>query len=203
MRDLEKLHVEEGQRWFDDTGGTDNLHYDYPLNENSHVFDVGGYQGNWTAEIIARYDPWISVLEPALEFFNVLKERFSFHPKVKLYNFGLSDANKFQFLFLNGAGSSLYKDGPSFEEVELKDAATSLVFQDIDLMSINVEGEEYKILPRLTETGIISRIDNLQIQFHTFYPNADEERNKIREALRKTHTETYCYEFIWESWKRK
>lgn len=73
----------------------------------------------------------------------------------------------------------------------------------IDLVKIDIEGGEYDVLPQLIETGLISRIRFLQIQFHRFVDGAVQKRENLREHLRKTHTESWCYPFIWESWEAK
>ena len=69
-------------------------------------------------------------------------------------------------------------------------------------MKINIEGGEYDLLDRLITTGLVGKIDNIQVQFHEFVPNAKERMQNIQKKLSKTHTPTYQYEFIWENWKR-
>ena len=68
-------------------------------------------------------------------------------------------------------------------------------------MKINVEGCEYEILNRLISTGLISIIDNIQVQFHNFVEDSKSLKDKISRDLIKTHRLTYQYEFIWENWK--
>jgi hypothetical protein len=58
------------------------------------------------------------------------------------------------------------------------------VFRDMDidritLLKINVEGRKYDILPHLTDTGLVSRIDNIQVQFHNFIDNSEENGSKL------------------------
>ena len=66
----------------------------------------------------------------------------------------------------------------------------------IDLMKINIEGGEYDLLFCLIEKDLISRINNLQIQFHSFVPNAKNNREKIINLLKKTHKKTKHYKHI-------
>ena len=42
------------QRWFRDKGDQ-TLRLNYDLNEHSVVFDLGGYEGQWSADIFQRY----------------------------------------------------------------------------------------------------------------------------------------------------
>ena len=64
-------------------------------------------------------------------------------------------------------------------------------------------GVEFPVLRRLLATDTVSRFVNLQIQFHSFVPNASDERERIREGLSKSHELTYDYPFLWENWRRK
>lgn len=71
-------------------------------------------------------------------------------------------------------------------------------------MAINAEGEEYPLLDRLIESGYISKIENLLVQFHDIYQKDAEERmNRIQRELLKTHRPVFQYKFVWERWKRK
>jgi hypothetical protein len=58
-------------------------------------------------------------------------------------------------------------------------------------------------LPRLIETGLISEIDNLQIQFHNLGPGSLAQMNGIQAELSKTHIPTWQYTWVLENWKRK
>ncbi len=103
---------------------------------------------------------------------------------------------------MNEDASSLYKSAASNVAVEIRDVCES--FPDsVDLMSINAEGAEYEILSRLIETKSISKIKNVQVQFHRIHPQAAEMRNVLCEKLKETHEETYCYPFVWENWTLK
>lgn len=188
----------------------------YDLNEQSVVLDVGGYRGQFTDDIVRRYNPHVYVYEPVREFYEDIVRRFKDNPKVIVFNRGLSNESTPVFLNKQGQNSSEYRGregqeqlppdpvfgAPVIETVQLEDAARAVEeFYYVDLMSINCEGGEFDIIPRLIETGLISRVKNLQVQFHRFYPGADAAREKIRESLRLTHTERFCYPWVWESWK--
>jgi hypothetical protein len=72
------------------------------------------------------------------------------------------------------------------------------------MISMNCEGSEYKILPRMIQTNIVTSFKNIQVQFHyENILNALEMRDRIRTKLSKTHVEQYCFPFVWESWRRK
>lgn len=193
--------------WFQDNGDK-TLRLDYPLNKDSVVFDLGGYEGQWAADIHCKYGCYVHVFEPSKIFFEGIRQRFSHNERIKVYPFGLASANSRQKLFLDENASSTYSNNTSsrFELIELRQA--NLFFSDhsiegIDLLKINIEGGEYDLLEYLISTGDINRIKNIQVQFHSFVPNALERMTAIQERLKATHELTYQYFFVWENWKLK
>ena len=68
---------------------------------------------------------------------------------------------------------------------------------------VSIEGGEYELLDHLIETGYVSSIENIQVQFHDFIPQAEDKMKKIQAHLRQTHVLTYQYPFVWENWRRK
>ena len=70
----------------------------------------------------------------------------------------------------------------------------------IDLIKINIEGSEYDLLDHLIETGLHTIVKNFQIQFHNIAPDSKDRMENIQEKLRKTHRQTYSYEWLWENW---
>jgi len=72
----------------------------------------------------------------------------------------------------------------------------------VDLLKINIEGGEYELLESIVEDEyLISRIKNIQVQYHTFVKNHVERRSFINSNLEKTHTRTWNYDWVWENWK--
>ena len=72
----------------------------------------------------------------------------------------------------------------------------------VDLAKMNIEGGEYDLLPALIDSGLMTRIDRLQVQFHLFEPSLAQAREAICEGLAKTHSRAWCYPFVWEEWRR-
>lgn len=193
------------KKWFKDEGDK-TLRLNYPLNENSIVFDVGGYEGKFADEIFNKYQCTIYVFEPVDKFYKSICERFKNNPKIKVFNFGLSDKDEEMMISISDDASSIHTDTNNKENIKLKSINDFILeneIQHIDLMKINIEGGEFQVLPELIDSNFIKNIDNLQIQFHNFIPNAIEMRNNIRKELAKTHQLTYDYYFIWENWKLK
>jgi hypothetical protein len=71
------------QKWFKD-GGDQTLRLDYALSKNSVVLDIGGYRGDWTAKIVARYGCRSYIFEPSPRFCDAIRQRFSGHDRVSV-----------------------------------------------------------------------------------------------------------------------
>jgi FkbM family methyltransferase len=183
--------------------------FEHELDENSLVIDAGGYEGDFTAEIAARYNCVIKVWEPVPEYAEIIKKRFEKNKKIEVIRAALGNCNRIENISIQGESSSIYSAKTNeqtipiqiFDIVEWFNRNSIL---SVSLMSINIEGGEYPLLDRLIESGYIRRIERLQIQFHNMYQKDAEERmEKIQKELSKTHELTYQYRFVWENWKRK
>lgn len=197
-------------KWHKDKGDS-LIRFDYQLGNKSVVFDVGGYKGDFAFRINQLFGCRVFVFEPANLFYQDCKTRFIGNSKIKTYNYGVSDVAESAVLNLNTSGSTLFPEElpPNMEsklateQVSLRtlpDILEELEVSMVDLMELNVEGAEFKILPHLIETGAIKKIRCLQVQFHKFFPDATLLRDQIRAKLLETHDELYCYPFVWESW---
>ena len=49
----------------------------------------------------------------------------------------------------------------------------------------------------------IVKINNIQVQFHSFIPDAKKKRDDIINLLSKTHKNDWSYYFVWENWSLK
>lgn len=204
-KDYHPFNQSEYLRWVQ-SSGDNTLRLDYKLNENSIVLDLGGYKGEWSEKIYNKYGCNIYVFEPVLEFFNQISEKFKNNEKIKFFNFGLSNRNDNIEIYLLDDASSVFSESQNSEKIKLVDIVKELAelsITNIDLMKLNVEGEEYNILNHLISCNLTSNIKNIQVQFHRHVENCNEMRNKIREELSKTHKLTYDFEYIWENWEIK
>ena len=182
---------------------SEELRYNYPLNENSIVFDVGGFEGIWAQTIYSKYGSTILVFEPVKEFYNNIKDKFSEQDKVQVYNYGLGTKDEAISIEVIGMSTSVLNTTEATEDVEIKDIQPILNrFANIDLLKLNIEGAEYDLLEYIIEKGLQNRLDNIQIQFHMNVADYEKRRQKIREELSKTHHLTYDYAYTHENWKR-
>jgi len=202
----ELIQYNRAKPWFE-IKGDETLRLDYDLDSNSIVFDVGGYKGQFAAEIFCRYNCITYVFEPVKDFFLEIEKKFLFNNKVIRYNYGLAGKNQEISISLSDNSSSVYLNGEKFEKIQLKSIVEFIESNNIthvDLIKINIEGGEYELLESLIENNCITRFKNIQVQFHDFIiENAKERMQKIQNQLTKTHELTYQFEFVWENWKLK
>lgn len=200
-----KLDGGELQRWRKDDGDKTHI-LDYDLNKNSVVIDLGGYTGVWGQLMIEKYNPNLYILEPVFSFYSGMVSKFSKNSKVRLMNVGIGTKNKDGLIYLSndstssniGAGESIKVKFNTFETI-----LESWNLHEVDLLQMNIEGDEYPILEHMIETGYINRIKNIQIQFHLGIDNAVERRDKIREKLTLNGFKIkYDYPFVWEAWTK-
>lgn len=195
------------KKWIE-ADGDSTLSLDYPLTDDSIVFDVGGLRGDWTAALLSRVSlivPTIYIFEPVPRLYDCICDRFREQPKVIPIGEALSDTSGEAMMTDDEEASSLHL-AMADTRVLTRDVEEFLELyqiQNVDLASINIEGHEFPLLNRMIDSGAVKKFDNIQIQFHAFYPNADVLRQEIQAKLSETHDCRFCYPFVWESWKRK
>ena len=205
-----KLHILKDEhtvitaKWYRDRGD-ETLRLNYPLNAESIVFDLGGYKGDFAADIYDKFQCRVYLYEPVERFYLECVQRFQNNPKITCLNYGLSNETGSFFISDEDNGSSLIKNNAvsQCEKVFVKSFSQELIdleIDRIDLLKINVEGAEFPILKHVLEKNLTAKVDHFQIQFHSFFPDAISERNAIRKGLSKTHDEVWNYPFVWESW---
>ena len=187
--------------------GDNTLRLFYDLSPESIVVDVGGYKGHWASEIYSIHQSNIYIFEPVKEFYKLIEKKFSKNPKIKVYNCGFSDKNKYEEIQISGNSSSIYSDNNSQKEkiqlIRFVDFIRENEIEGIELLKINIEGEEYNLLDDILNENIQGKIKNFQVQFHDFIPNAEKRMKNIQNRLSITHKLTYQYPFVWENWQLK
>lgn len=191
-------------KWFFNKGD-ETLLLRHSLDNNSIVFDVGGYVGDFSDGIVKKYDPYVYIFEPVKSYFDDLIQKYKENPKVKVFNFGLSDVDRDCDIGKSGETSSTYQSSGDIEKVKLVDIVgfvESLELKvPIALVSINIEGGEYPLLKRIIESGLIKQITALQVQFHRVTPDYEKKREQLIKKLCETHEVLYSYPFVWEGFK--
>jgi len=201
-----KLNDVEVRRWFGDKGDyTHNI--DYDLNEDSVIMDLCGYTGVWAKQIITKYNPNIYIIEPITKFYDGMVKTFESNDKVNLLNVGAGSEDKDGIIYLSGDGTSSNLKGGESVNVKFNTMETILDkwgIDSVDLIQINIEGDEYPLLEGMLKSGVINKFKNIQIQFHYGIEGDVERRVEIQKGLKDNGYEIkFNYPFVWESWYKK
>ena len=197
--------IRQYQLWVAAQGDkTHRLQYD--LDDRALVVDLGGYEGQWTSDIFAMYCCKVLVFEPVAEFAKQIRARFAKNNSIQVFQYGLASTSQEVQISVEANISSIYKTAEVMQQISLIKASD--FFEEhgitgVDLMKVNIEGGEYDLLDHLIDSGFISRVHDLQVQFHNFVPNAELRMRQIQEKLSNTHLLTYQYRFVWENWRLK
>ncbi len=189
--------------------GDNKASLNYPIKQESIVFDIGAYKGSLSKKVYKKFQCQLYLFEPLKEEYEYLKQYFKDNIEdVKVFNFGLLDKDQEMYFSDISGASSIFErpEGSLSINVKMKSFKSFVEensIESIDLMYINIEGSEYKLLNEIIDSGYIENINFLQIQFHTFVNDSTELRRLIREQLRKTHKCIFNYPFLWESWQKK
>tara|TARA_R110002020_G_scaffold268231_3_gene483384 strand:+ start:1633 stop:2253 length:621 start_codon:yes stop_codon:yes gene_type:complete len=202
----------DSDRWNAD-GGDLKLRYNYSLNSDSVVVDLGGYKGDFADIIHRKFNSNVYAFEPFKEFYDVMEGRFNSNKKIRVFNYGISDKTSTEDFHFSNDGSSLAavqrfseEDNKAVSKVEVrsfKEVYEELNFDVIDLLKINVEGAEYEILENIFENNYTTKIKNFQIQFHPEPPGAEEAYKRVTKVLSETHNQDWYYSWCWENWSLK
>ena len=200
----------EFEKWFREDGDRTRL-LGHNLSDESIVFEVGGYLGNFTNNLFNKFNCRIYVFEPVRDFYEKLCDRFKNNEKITIFNYGLANKNAEIYMKVdgdNGENSTILEreiiQNSKNEKVILKridDVMEENNIKCVDLLNINIEGGEFDLLNYLITTPVIYQIENIQVQFHDFVKNAETKRNIIHTKLYNTHRITYNYDFVWENWR--
>jgi FkbM family methyltransferase len=189
-----------------DADGDRTHRVNYDLNARSIVFDLGGYRGDWASDIFSRFCCTIHVFEAVPDYAAGLVRRFERNTSIHIYPFGLASADSVQSISVAEERSSAFAQGGRQVEMKLVRAAdffTQHAVDHIDLMKVNIEGGEYDLVEHLIAASLITKIANLQVQFHDIFPDAEARMQAIQASLRCTHELTYQFPFMWENWRIK
>ncbi len=193
-------------RWFRDDGDV-KLRLNYPeLREDSVIFDLGGYKGQFASDIFAKYGSEVYVFEPFQTFFQGLQERFRANYHIRVFGFGLAGRDETQRIYFHDDGTSVFRPSTNFQVIRIRRFSSFVQEHDIatiDLLKVNIEGSEYDLLDDIIGAGLQHRIRNIQVQFHRDIVHAYERMEDIKQTLRMSHNLTYEYPFVWENYRLK
>jgi len=183
--------------------GDNTLLTHFDLNEESIVYDFGGYVGDWTEKISKKYNPFIRIYEPVKTFYEFYYDKFIGNDKIEFVNKAIWSSFTEIYLGVNKSDSGIYCNG-DIEKVETVDVVTEIErFKKIDLIKINIEGSEYEVLNKMLYAGCHKKVFNLLIQFHDYIDNCEDMIKDIHYKFEKTHELIFSFPYIWEHWRIK
>ncbi len=152
-------------------------------NKEVVLYDVGANHGNYAMEamhVLREGSVKIRCFEPGRTTYHKLIERMHSYSNIDCYNFGLSDKEEVAVLYYDKPGSSLASlynrkldyFGINFskqEEVHLRtldDFYQSMKLNEIiNLLKLDVEGNEIKVLNGAKNLLAAKKIEMIQIEF--------------------------------------
>lgn len=186
----------------------DKKSVEFPLTKDSVVLDIGGYKGRWAKEILQRYEAKVFVFEPQEWAFKIAQAELQEFETAKLYNFGLGvESGKFEMEEFETDGASFILGTSTRQqsgEGELKEIAGWLYennFDTIDLVMMNIEGYEFKLIPYMIEKGIMQRVKFFMCQFHLRDWTDEEPYEAIRKQLGEFLEVHWDYGQVLTCWK--
>lgn len=186
----------EVKNWFA-VDGDNTLALDWGLNENSLVWEIGGFEGRWAQQIWDKFHCHIDVFEPQYWAVEKLKKRFDGIEKITIHPYGLMVPPReyeWETMSIGGYetdGAGLYSDKYPILAVPFRDINYELseLSKKVDLALMNIEGYEFELIPHLIETGKMKKFKHFWCQFHMGLGITDVNTRKdwIFSALSKTH----------------
>lgn len=164
--------------------------------DGARVWIVGGYQGRTTVALVEEWpEITFSVFEPQKWAYDQAVLATLKYPNIHNYNFGLANPGHAGSLPLgewHTDAASMFHQAKERnwangygDFVDVKDIVPSNG-DVIWLATINCEGGEFVLLPRLIETGQITQFKWLLIQWHAVYVTK-EACDQLKMALNASH----------------
>ena len=196
--------------WFADRGDS-TLRFDYPLTPDSIVLDIGGFKGDFAAQISNKYKCSIHIFEPMKEHAAYIANRCKGNSKVSVYPVGVGSKTENITIYIpKGKDEATLHPGESpitkeeqIRVIDIVEVFDKVEVDRVDLMKLNIEGAEFDLLERLIENDLHKKVTDIQIQYHKIDENSESRRDDISKSLSKTHECTWNYPWVWENWKLK
>jgi len=175
-------------------------------NPNPIIFDVGGYKGHFS-DLILKTLPGakIFIFEPVYLYYKFLVKKYINNKNIKIFNFALSGHKLKKKISYDDDKSSIYNSsilspGELVDVISITDFLKQNQIKQVNLIKINIEGDEYDLLSDLINKNKIDIFDQLLIQFH-YYKFEDYINFKnLRLSILKTHDEYYNLNFVWSKY---
>lgn len=185
--------------------GDETLALDWPIDQNATVWEIGGYEGRWAAQIVEKFNPNMNVFEPQGWAVEKLNTRFAGNEKVIIHPFGLWTHHTIMKLWEHDTdGASVVRNsGRKAEMCDFMDIHSHLI-RDVDLCLMNIEGGEYVLLPYLIGLGLMKHFRFFWCQFHPgLVMRGDDKKKLLYAGMKRTHKILWDFYPTAVAWERK
>lgn len=185
------LNEQSLSTWYGE--GLERLRYEYQLNPNDLIVDVGAFEGEWASHIYRDSHCRCIVVEPGPEI--------GAFPYGQIINKAAGRHNGEIVFGGDRFARSIFYEGEN--KVESFDI-NSILNEPVAILKLNVEGSEYDLLEHIIGHDKHLNIKNIQVQFHQIDGVPYETwYNEIAKKLSVTHELTWRYPYCWENWRLK
>ena len=198
--------------------GMEELRYtEAKLTDNSVVVDVGAYKGEFCEKLSSKCQCKIYAYEPVEKYYKELVGKIDVNKTMKNvlpHKVALSAKESKEEIVVSDEGSTLTRYSRDMsgttEVIDTIDVVDELDWimnenkkEGIDLIKINIEGGEFDLLPVLIDSGTISKIKNVHVQFHSFVEDSYIKYLQLKQEMSKTHDVVLDSLWKWTFWKRR
>lgn len=187
--------------------GDNTLALDWPLTEDSHVWEIGGFEGRWAQQIWDKFHCHITIFEPQLWAVEKMQKRFNGNIKIDIRPYGLWTSNTSLSI------GNYYTDGASVVNVVKETQTGSFVdfnkeirnfTAPINLCLMNIEGGEFNLIPAMWFSGKMEMFEIFWCQFHpTLVDNGEKRAAYIFKFMEQTHEMLWNCHPVAVAWRKK
>lgn len=171
------------------------------LSTSDIVVEFGSYLGDWSNQIHRRYGCNMHLFEPVPEFAAHLHHRFGSNPQITVHEVAIGLSERLDTLYLQGYASGKFGRGPAIDvKFESAEYLQPIFENPIALVSVNIEGGEYELIPALHAAECLRWVRRILIQFHPTGPDFENQKLLCRDLLSQSHYLEWSYDNVWESW---
>ena len=185
-------------------GGDELIFKNIILKDNAVTIDGGGFDGEFTDEILKKKCQNIYIYEPDPDFYKNLIRKYQLDNRVKILNLALFDKDRKMNLSENSNASSIMESTDSGRIINTVDVYNEFKkYEKIDLLKLNIEGAEYDVLLRLIEKNELNKVKYLLVQFHKEHDLAEVKYNNILPKITKEFDIIFNYKYVWSLFVKK
>lgn len=186
----------------------DNINYEWdyknlewPIDENSIVWEVGSYRGRWALQVCRKYNPCMFCFEPQAWAWDVTRNVLEdFKATCLNYALGIESGIFPMSHHETDACSFVYGvEGATANMREISEVKSELGCDIIDLMLLNIEGYEYKLIPHMFGCGIYPRY--LSVQFHKYTSEMVGKYIPTRDMIAERYDLLWDYGMTLSGWE--